>query len=169
MLTHMHPSPRRFTCGPRLGFDARVSPATASGTRHGQARQVPRAPSPTPGVTSGAVTSRITSEGVTPPSSLLLAHAPDQIPPAAYGHCLGRRVFAGCWQPLLGDGLSRHYLCNPCVGARSLTPGCPPGARARFFPGDNGLTPNLTGSAHPLSPLQCNFNRGSFLEAADIR
>ncbi len=33
-----------------------------------------------------------------------------------------QRVFAGRHQSLLGDGLSRHYLCNPCVGAWTPTP-----------------------------------------------
>ena len=47
-----------------------------SGIRH-----APRAPSPAAGVTRCSVTSSVTSEGVTPPSSLILAHAPDQIPP----------------------------------------------------------------------------------------
>jgi hypothetical protein len=123
-----------------------------SGTGFDHTRQVPRAPLPTQGVTCGGVTSRITSEGVTPPSSLLRAHAPDHIPPAAYGHCLGQRVLAGCCQPLLGNGPSRHYLCNPCVGAWTPTPRCPPGALARFFPGDDGLTPILTSSAHTDYP-----------------
>jgi len=49
---------------------------------------------------------------------------------------------------LLGDGLSRHYLCNPCVGAWTPTPRCPPGAFTRFFPRDNGLRSDVTPSAH---------------------
>ena len=35
-------------------------------------------------------------------------------PLSAYGRCLGRRVFAGCRQPLLEDGPSRRYLHNLC-------------------------------------------------------
>ncbi len=27
------------------------------------------------------------------------------------------RVLAGCYEPLLHDGPSRRYLCNPCMGA----------------------------------------------------
>ena len=63
-----------------------------------------------------------------------------------------QRVLAGCRQSLLGDGPSRHYLCNPCVGAWTPTPQCPPSALARFFPGDNGLTSGVTGSAHQTTP-----------------
>jgi hypothetical protein len=63
-----------------------------------------------------------------------------------------RRVFAGCRQSLLEDGPSRHYLCNPCVGAWTPTPQCPPSALARFFPGDNGLTSDVTDSAHQTTP-----------------
>ncbi len=72
-------------------------------------------------------------------------------------------------QPLLGDGPSRHYLCNPCVGAWTPTPRCPPGALARFFPEGNGLTSDVTGSAHQKCSLQCNFNRVFILGAAVIR
>ena len=85
-------------------------------------------------------------------------HAPDQIPPGASGVCLVHQVFAGCRQSLLGDGPSRHYLCDPCVGARTLTPPRPPGAHAHFFPGDFGLTLRERRSA-----------RESLLQAASCR
>ena len=65
---------------------------------------------------------------------------------------LGQWVFAGCRKPLLGNGPSRDYLCNPCIGAWTPTPQCSPGALARFFPGDNGLTSDVTGSAHQTLP-----------------
>lgn len=45
-----------------------------------RARQVPRVPLPLRGVTSPGVTSGITSEGITPPSSLIRTHAPDHSP-----------------------------------------------------------------------------------------
>ncbi len=66
---------------------------------------------------------------------------------------LGQWVFAGCRKPLLGDGPSRHYLCNPCIGAWTPTPQCPSGALARFFPENNGLTSDVTGSAHQTLPI----------------
>jgi hypothetical protein len=113
---------------------------------------VPRAPLLATGVISCAVASCTTSEDITPSSSLIQAHAPDQNPPADSGLGLFQRVFAGCRQSLLGDSPSRHYLCNPCVGAWTPTPQCPPGAFARFFPGDNGLTSDVTGSAHQTTP-----------------
>jgi len=56
-------------------------------------------------------------EGVTPPSSLIRAHAPNHPPPAAFSVSFGKRVFAGCCQPLLENGPSRRYLRNPCIGA----------------------------------------------------
>ena len=34
---------------------------------------------------------------------------------------LGPSVFAGCCEPLLQTGPSRHYLCNPCPGAWTPT------------------------------------------------
>ncbi len=51
-----------------------------------------------------------------------------------------RRVFAGCNEPLLEDGLSRRYLCNPCIGARTPTPQRPFGAYP-FLP--EGHRPHL--------------------------
>ncbi len=84
------------------------------------------------------------------------------LPPSSI-HLL-RRVFAGCHKPLLEDGPSRHYPCNPSVGAWTPTPQCSPGALARFFPGDNGLTSDVTGSAHQTTPAmqlpQGNLFRG---------
>jgi len=157
MLTHMHPSQCWFTCRPRPIFNGPVIPAQSPGPA--KTHQVPRAPLPARGVTSPGMASRTKSAGITPPSSLLLAHAPDQIPPTAYGHCLGRRVFAGCRQSLLEDGPSRRYLCNLCIGAWTLTPQCPFGALARFFPKDIGLTLDLRRSAHPHSPCNATSTR----------
>ncbi len=89
--------------------------------------------------------SRIWSEGVTPPLSLVRTHAPNQNPPASLGYSLFRQVFAGCCQPLLEDGPSRCYLHNLCKGAWTLTP--PRSCRSRSFgrpyrtlrPMDSGL------------------------------
>ena len=70
-------------------------------------RQVSRAPLHAAGVTRSAAASCTASLGVTPASSLLRAHAPDQMPPADFVYLI-RRVFAGCRQSLLADGPSRR-------------------------------------------------------------
>ena len=75
---------------------------------------------------------------------------------------LVRWVFAGCRQSLLGNGLSRHYLRNPCIGARTLTPWRPFGALARFFPKDCGLTSRFKGSTRQLSVAMQLQQRGKF-------
>jgi hypothetical protein len=62
------------------------------------------------------------------------------------------QVFAGCCQPLLGNGPSRHYLCNPCVGAWTPAPLCLSGALARFFPESIGLTLDVRRSARQFPP-----------------
>jgi hypothetical protein len=78
---------------------------------------VPRAPSPGMGVTHPQGDSRVTSEGVTPPSSLLRAHAPDHRPlrasvlPRSWRRCRLSRVPAGPW-PF--PTLSLPSLCG-CV------------------------------------------------------
>jgi len=66
---------------PRLGWP--LSPALRPVASRTWNRQVPRAPLPAEGVTSTGATSRAASKGVTPPSSLLRAHAPDHAPPLA--------------------------------------------------------------------------------------
>ena len=53
---------------------------------------------------------------------------------------LVRQVFAGCDEPLLGDGPSRRYLCDLCIGAWIRTPPRPLGASVRCFPSGIGLS-----------------------------
>ena len=67
---------------------------------------------------------------------------------------LVHRVFAGCCQPLLGDGSSRRYLHDPCVGARTHTPPLSSVAPIRFFTEDTGLTPREKGSTCGKTPMQ---------------
>ena len=101
---------------------------------------MPKAPLHAPGVTRRAVALTATSESVTLPLSFIRTHASNQIPLTdSSSPC--RRVFAGCRQPLLGDGPSRCYLCNPCSGAWTHTPLRFSGAFVRFFPENVGLTP----------------------------
>jgi hypothetical protein len=83
VLTHIHPSRHRFTCKTRPLFNGAVYPALSPGPP--KARQMPRAPLPARGVTSYDGASRTPSEGSTPPSSLIRAHASDQIPPTVSG------------------------------------------------------------------------------------
>ena len=147
MLTHIHPYLQWFACETRPSFNGLAAPGSESRTIQGP----PRAQSPFARwrrYLHRRNVSCITSEGVTPPSSLIRAHAPDQNPPSAFGFPI-QRVFAGCCQSLLGDGPSRRYLCNPCIGAWTLTPGCLSGASVRFFPESYSLTPVAPSSAHP--------------------
>ena len=69
----------------------------------------------------------------------------------SYSAHLIRRVFAGCHQSLLEYGPSRRYLCNPSIGAWTLTPGCLSGALVRSFPESYSLTLVAPTSAHPTS------------------
>ncbi len=139
-------------------------------------RQVPRAPLPASGVTSGGEISCTSSEGVTPLSSLMRTHAPDQNPPADFGFPI-RPVFAGCRQSLLEDGPSRRYLHNLCKGARTHTP--PRSRRSHPFgrptpwfrtlrPQDFGLTLVSTGSAREKFPAM-QLQQGGYFGAAVIR
>jgi hypothetical protein len=64
-----------------------------------------------------------------------------------------KTVFAGCCQPLLVLGPSRHYLCNPCVGAWTHTPLCSSIAHTHFFMDDIGRTLRETRSAHRITPM----------------
>ncbi len=168
MLTHIHPYLQWFTCEHRPIFNGLVHPGTVSRPSQGP----PRAQSPF--ARSRCYLYRrnvlcIPSEGITPPSSLIWTHATDQNPPADFslpytaGLCPPQ---ADC-QSLLGDGPSRRYLCNPCIGAWTLTPGCLSGAFVRFFPESYSLTNVAPSSAHPIiaaMPIQ----RRPLFEAAVI-
>ena len=112
---------------------------------------MPRAPLPGLGVTRTRATFNVASVGVAPPSSLIWAHAPVPQPLPSFV-LLMKEVFAGCYRPLLVTGPSRHYLCNPCVGAWTHTPPCSSGAHTHFFPEDSGLTSRETRSAHEKIP-----------------
>ena len=96
-------------------------------------------------------TSRVASEDITPPSSLIRAHASDHVPPGASvvprtpGPCRLSPVPAG-------DGPSRHYLCNPCVGAWTHTPPRLSSALAHSFLESTGLTPRKMRSAREIVP-----------------
>ena len=138
MPAHIHPYLQWFTCEHRPIFNGLVHPGSVSRTSQGP----PRAQSPfarSRRYLYRRNVSCITSEGITPPSSLIWTHATDQNPPADFS-LLIQQVFAGCCQSLLGVGLSRRYLCNPCIGAWTLTPGCLSGAFVRFFPENYSLT-----------------------------
>ena len=81
---------------------------------------------------------------MTRPSSLLRAHAPDHRP---------LRPFAQRWW-----SESLQVVVSPCgtwpfpTLSLQSAPRCPPGARARFFPGNIGLTSKVTRSAHQFLP-----------------
>ena len=146
MLAHIRPYLQWFTCEHRPLFNESFSPGSVSRTIQGP----PRAQSPF--ARSRCYLNQrdltcLASESITPPSSLIRTHAPDQNPPTDFGLPI-QLVFAGCCQPLLGNGPSRRYLCNPDAGAWTPTPWCPAGARARYFPADDGLTSGLRRSAH---------------------
>src|SRR4030067_894625 len=69
----------------------------------------------------------------------------------SYSVPLIRWVLADCRQSLLGGGPSRRYLCNPSIGAWTLTPGCLSGVLVRFFPESYSLSLVAPTSAHPAS------------------
>jgi hypothetical protein len=79
------------------------------------AHQAPRAPLPCQGVTSPGVASSAPSEGVTPPSSLIRAHAPVPNPPVGSASAPPRGLCRLLPAPA-GSGtfptLSLHSLCR---------------------------------------------------------
>jgi hypothetical protein len=122
---------------------------------------VSRAPLPNSGVTSVGETCTVSWEGITPPSSLVLAHSPlplgslllrfwprSESPcrlspiPAAHGSfpTLFRESVLGCWTPCPGG--------TPC-------------ARACFFHGVIGLPHGRKGSASRVYPAN-DFSQGMF-------
>jgi hypothetical protein len=109
MQAHIHPSLLRFACESRPKFNGIVQPGSASRTNQGP----PRAQSPF--ARSRRYLHRrevlcLTSEGVTPPSSLLRTHAPDQNPPAHFDSTYKagslQVVASPCWEMVLPDVIS---------------------------------------------------------------
>ena len=72
--------------------------------------RVPRAPLPDTGVTRNGMTSQIIWKGITPSSSLIWTHAPDQSPPRASGfpsHTWSLQVVTSpCWAMAFPDIIS---------------------------------------------------------------
>ena len=104
----------------RPSFEDRRIPAQCPGPSWD--RQVPRASLPSSGVTSAGVVSCTTSKGITPSSLLVLAHAPDQLPPASFGRpSVGGSLQVAaspCWVMALPDVSSAY----PSSDARTRTP-----------------------------------------------
>ena len=132
-----------------------------------KARQVPRAPLPATGVTSYAMASCTTSESITPPSSLILAHAPDQIPLADFGcpYFDGslQVLTSPCWELALPDIIS-------AILAQVLGP-LPRSVLLMLLLASSQKTtasPQTPQVRHTKLSLQCNFNRGNYFGAAVI-
>lgn len=84
MLDHIHPSLLKFACKARPIFNGLVTPGSVSRTIQGP----PRVQSPFARLRRYLFRRDVfctSSEGVTPPSSLLRTHAPDQYAPALFG------------------------------------------------------------------------------------
>ena len=81
---------------------------------------------------------------------------------------LFRQVFAGYCKPLLEDGPSRRYLCDPCMGAWVPAPPRLNGAFVRFFPLSIGLSLGVRRSA-PGKSSTTQLSVGGVLGAATIR
>jgi hypothetical protein len=109
---------------------------------------MPRAPLPVTSVTPDRMASSTTSKGVTPSSSLLRAHAPNQFPTSwsaliSRGPC--RLLRALCWEPILPDVISANLSSD----AWPSTPTVPPSALACFFLGVIGLPSLLVSQIAP--------------------
>ena len=117
---------------------------------------MPRAPLPVTSVTRVRVMSCTTSKGITPSSSLLRAHAPNQFPPLefVYPH-LSPEVLAGCCEPLLATGSSRLYLRKSFPRCLSLDPAGVAGCVCLFLPLHHRPSPSPAyGSASPNRPAK---------------
>jgi hypothetical protein len=127
---------------------------------------VPRAPLHVPGVTLHAMMSRTMSAGITPPSSLLRAHAPILPPPRASVVPSDARsvqvAVSPCWEEDLPDVISAH------PSLRAWTP--TPAARGVHLPVSSSTTaafPSFGPGRRSAKPVQ-RFQYGALFEAAVI-
>ena len=158
MPAHIHPSSHWFTFRLSPNFKSKGIPARSPGSA--QDRQVPRAALPAAGVTIDRSESCSLSEGVTLPSSLIPAHAPDQNPPSASLCRLVPRVFAGftspCWELALPDVSST--VCVEALGP------IPRRVRPVHLPVSSrtaSASPHEGQVRHAKYPLHYNFSQGS--------
>ena len=123
MVTHVHPSRPWFTCRIRPVLMVQVTRFYVRNPT--RTIQVPRAPLHAQGVTSDVAISRTASAGVTPLSSLIRAHAPDQRAPIDFGRPYFDRslqlVVTHCCASALADVLS----ANLSLVAWTHTPAVP--------------------------------------------
>ena len=79
-----------------------------------------------------------------------------------------KESLAGCHQSLLEIGPSRRYLCNPCIGAWTLTPRVFLWCICSLLPKER--RPHVRSETFGTSglPLQGNFYRARFFGAAVI-
>ncbi len=111
----------------------------------------------------------ISSEGVTPRSSLIRAHVPLPLGSLLLRHLASfeeslQVVLSPCCPRELPDVISE----NLSLDAGSRTTAVPPSARTCFFPGVIGLPPAKVGSASRFSPATHDYSRARVFVAADI-
>ena len=163
MLAHLHPHtvtlsvPLRCSLALTAGYPVQCP---AAGLTHNHCP--PRAPLHAVGVAVRALRSRRRSAGVTPPSSLLRAHAPDRSAPVGFGlpYSFGslQVVSSPCCPAALPDVISAILASAP--GSR--TPPRSGGAFVRFFPPVLGLTQGSRGSARGTIPQHSSMRGGLF-------
>ncbi len=145
MLAHIPPATTGFTA--RLVDALPLSPTPQLCVRWGypSSPAMPESPfAPWRYYLAGGPVTR-SSIGITQPSSLLRAHAPDHAPPPACGRPSVWGVCADCCEPLLRHGPSRRYLCVSVPRCVDPYPGGVVGARTHYFPTTIGLPPVLMG------------------------
>ena len=143
MLAHIHPFLRWFACKTRPVFNGVVIPGSVSRTIQGP----PRAQSPF--ARSRRYLFRrdvfcISSEGVTPPSSLLRTHAPDPIPSRLIRFPLFDGSLQVVGQSLLCIGPSRCYLLRSFRRCLDPYPGGFPWCSYPFLPMESSVFSNLS-------------------------
>ena len=167
MLAHIPPATTGFTA--RLVDALPLSPTPQLCVRWGypSSPAMPESPfAPWRYYLAGGPVTR-SSIGITQPSSLLRAHAPDHAPPPACGRPSVWGVCADCCEPLLRHGPSRRYLCVSVPRCVDPYPGGVVGARTHYFPTTIGLPPVLMGSAPRANPFS-DFRTGGDFGAAVI-
>jgi len=102
---------------------------------------VPRAPLPVTSVTRNRVASSTTSKGITPSSSPLQAHAPNQLPPPDFVvHTYFQRSLQVAASTPAGNRFFPDVIsANLSSDAWPSTPTVPPSALACFCPSVVGL------------------------------
>ena len=157
-LTYIHPAHAGLPTSSSLASKAALPRHSVRGPPWD--RQVPRAPLLHAGVTVMQETSGVSSQDITPTSSLLRAHAPNRCPPAAFDKVSAARSLQVAVSPCCATVLPDVISADLSLRVWTPTPAAPRVHVPVSSPGTMAFPAVRTGSAQCTSPTATSVGSG---------